>query len=95
MNAAELGRLFFSPAERKAMNEKRLSPTFKPVARAIKSNRSEPDAEDSAEVSESVRLPEPKITGKVTRSSGNNTIWINHSPNYLPSAARPPSVDRP
>lgn len=87
-NAEQLGRLFFSDAERKALNEKRLSAKIKPTARIEKKDATAPDAETSTEVSESVRLPEPKITGKVIRSSGNDTVWLNHSPNYLPKSPR-------
>ena len=82
LNAAELGRLFFSAAERKAMNEKRALPPLKPIATVAKKESVESDVKESAEASESVRLPNPKMTGKVIRSSGNNTIWFNQYPQY-------------
>ena len=82
LNAEELSRLFFSPAERKAMNERRAAPPPKPIASAAKKESVETDVKASAEVGESVRLPNPKITGKVIRSSGNNTIWFNQYPQY-------------
>lgn len=91
LNAEELSRLFFSPAERKAMNERRTLPPPKPIASAARKESVEPDVKASAEVGESVRLPNPKITGKVIRSSGNDTIWFNQSPNYFPQRSRPPS----
>jgi hypothetical protein len=82
LHADELGRLFFSPAERKAMNERRASPPPKPIANAPKKESVEPDVQESTEAGESVRLPNPKMTGKVIRSSGNNTIWFNQYPQY-------------
>jgi hypothetical protein len=82
LNAAELGRLFFSAAERKAMNEKRALPPPKPIATVAKKESVESDVKESAEAGESVRLPNPKMTGKVIRSSGNNTIWLNQYPQY-------------
>ena len=91
LHAEEFGRLFFNAAERKAMNEKRASPKPKPIASVPKKEGVEPEVKTSAEVRESVRLLEPKITGKVIRSSGNNTIWVNHAPNYLPNSPRRPS----
>lgn len=82
LSAEELGRLFFNAAERKAMNEKRLSSNAKPNSSVAKIESSPREAKYPAEESESVRLPDPKITGKVIRSSGNNTIWLNHFPQY-------------
>ncbi len=82
LNAEELGRLFFNGAERKAMNEKRLPPKLKPIASVTQKESAEPKVKASAEVSESVRIPDPKITGKVIRSSGNNTVWLNRYPQY-------------
>lgn len=78
--SAEMGRLFFTPQERQALNQKRL--------RAQASGAHKTDAKSDAELMadaepiESVPLPPPKITGKVTRSSGNNTLWVNHYPQY-------------
>ncbi|MEO5860929.1 MAG: hypothetical protein ABIW48_00500 [Burkholderiales bacterium] len=86
--AEELGRLFFNAAERKAMNEKRLPPNPKPIASVAKRESPAREAKAPGEESESVRLPDPKITGKVLRSSGNNTIWLNHYPQYKRASKR-------
>lgn len=82
LNAEELGRLFFSSAERKAMNENPVSAAPKSVVAVTQKENPAPEPKASAEVSKSVRLPALKVTGKVIRSSGNNTIWVNHSPQY-------------
>lgn len=81
-NSEELGRLFFDAAERQAMNDKRLSPKPKPIASVTKKESPAPEPKEQAEVTESVRLRAPKITGKVIRSSGNNTLWVNQYPQY-------------
>jgi hypothetical protein len=91
LSAEELERLFFTSAERKAMNEKRVSPAQKPLTGTLKNENPEPEPEAQAEVTESVRLRTPKITGKVIRSSGNDTIWFNQTPNYLPQRSPPSS----
>jgi hypothetical protein len=82
LNAAELGRLFFSPAERKAMNERRAAPQPKAIASSVKNKTVVADVQDESKINESVPLPNPKMTGKVIRSSGNNTIWFNQYPQY-------------
>lgn len=80
VRADELDRLFFSADERRTMNQKRISPV-----REMKREASpKEDAESTASLrpTESVPLPPPKITGQVIRSSGNNTVWVNHYPQY-------------
>jgi hypothetical protein len=80
-HSEELARLFFSAPERQALSQKRLAP---PKSVSTKSQTEiAADANANEDVSESVVLPPPKITGRVVRSSGNNTIWVNHSPNYV------------
>jgi hypothetical protein len=76
----ELARLFFTAPERQALSQKRLTP---PKSISSKSQTSiTTDADSIEDVSESVVLPPPKITGRVVRSSGNNTVWMNHHPQY-------------
>jgi hypothetical protein len=80
--AEELSRLFFDKQERQILNEKRnlVPPTaMQGVLRTII-----PPLERSAsrEPAESVPLRTPKVTGQVIRSSGHNTIWLNHKPQY-------------
>jgi hypothetical protein len=82
LSADELGRLFFNATERRAMDEKRRAPKPPPVASTIKNPIAEPEPKPQADITESVPLREPKITGQVIRSSGNNTIWVNHYPQY-------------
>ncbi len=76
--ADELGRLFFSAEERRLLNQKRVLPAPDLAREAL----SKQELVASAKVMESVTLPEPKVTGKVIRSSGNNTVWMNHRPQY-------------
>ena len=76
--AEELGRLFFSAVERQVLNQKRSLPA------PDKTDGSLPTQKPAASFDsmESVPLPAPKVTGRVTRSSGNDTVWINHQPQY-------------
>ena len=76
--AEELGRLFFSADERRVLNQKRALPAPDLAREAL------PKQELAAgdEPTESVPLPPPKVTGRVTRSSGNDTVWMNHHPQY-------------
>ncbi len=76
--AEELGRLFFGAEERRVLNQKRALPAPDLAQEALP--KQEPAAGD--EPTESVPLPPPKVTGRVTRSSGNDTVWINHHPQY-------------
>ena len=76
--AAELGRLFFSADERRVLNQKRALPAPDVARKAL--SKQELAAGD--EPTESVPLPPPKVTGRVTRSSGNDTVWMNHHPQY-------------
>ena len=76
--AEELGRLFFSAEERQVLNQKRSLPA------PDKTDGSLPTQKPAASFDsmESVPLSAPKVTGRVTRSSGNDTVWINHQPQY-------------
>ncbi len=76
--AEELGRLFFSADERRLLNQKRALPAPDVARKAL--SKQELAAGD--ESTESVPLPPPKVTGRVTRSSGNDTVWMNHQPQY-------------
>ncbi len=76
--AEELGRLFFSAEERQVLNQKRSLPAPDKTAGSLPIQK--PAA--SFDSMESVPLPAPKVTGQVTRSSGNNTVWVNHHPQY-------------
>ena len=75
--AEELARLFFGTQERQVLNQKRLA-SAKSHASIERKN-----AKVEEQVSESMPVPAPKITGRVIRSSGNNTVWVNRSPNYV------------
>ena len=78
VQAEELGRLFFNAQERQLLNQKRALPAPDVAREAL--SKKELAAVD--EPTESVPLPPPKVTGRVTRSSGNDTVWINHQPQY-------------
>ena len=76
--AEELGRLFFSAEERRVLNQKRALPAPDLAREALLKQ----DLAASFDSMESVPLPPPKVTGRVTRSSGNDTVWMNHQPQY-------------
>ena len=76
--AEELGRLFFSADERRVLNQKRALP----VPDLARESLLKQERAASGEPTESVPLPPPKVTGRVTRSSGNDTVWMNHQPQY-------------
>jgi len=84
---AELGRLFFSPEQRRAMEAARVrGPRSTDAERSGRSQdgaggrpstiRTEPAIVD---------LPPPIVTGYVHRSSGNDTLWVNQQPQYRPA----------
>jgi hypothetical protein len=77
--AESLGRLFFSPAERQALDQP------PPPARVAESKPESVRAPDPVPVAPkrraaAVKGPDPKVTGFVTRSSGKNTMWLNQKP---------------
>ncbi len=76
--AEELGRLFFRADERRVLNQKRALPAPYVAREALPKQ----ELAASDEPTESVPLPPPKVTGRVTRSSGNDTVWMNHHPQY-------------
>ena len=80
VSADELGRLFFSEKERQTLNQERSNPAR--VASRDADPKVQSDASANLEPSESVPLPPRTITGRVLRSSGNNTDWVNHFPQY-------------
>ena len=80
VSAEELARLFFSAQERQALSQKRLAPP-KAETKKLQSEIAS-DTVANEDVSESVVLPPPKITGRVVRSSGNNTVWMNQHPQF-------------
>jgi hypothetical protein len=79
-NAEELARLFFTPQERQSLNQKRVAPPVMPTPKFA--TQPIPAPADVERTADSVALPPAKITGRVVRSSGNNTVWINHYPQY-------------
>lgn len=81
----ELGRLFFDVKQRVALDEKRKKQNTKGITTSIASGDIEASNEELE--TQSVPLPTPRITGKVVRSSGNNTVWINQYPHYKKSAS--------
>jgi hypothetical protein len=81
-SAEELSRLFFDKQERQSLNQKRTLVTPAATQRIIPKITSTPELTTNLEPMESVPLPAPKVTGQVIRSSGNNTIWVNHNPQY-------------
>ena len=80
--ADELNRLFFDKQAREILSQKRS--LVRPVAVQGAGPKITPSPEPTAslEPTEPVPLPAPKVTGQVIRSSGNNTIWLNHNPRY-------------
>lgn len=91
---ADMGRLFFSPAERDAFQAARRAAKAPPVAEII-----EPEPEINIEPLELiVQEPLPTITldGYVRRSNGRATLWINGENSYdgdlSASEIDPPSV---
>ena len=85
LRAEELGRLFFDAKQRTTLDEKRKMEKVKGSTAQLVTRKPELDEVLSNTEVQSVRLPEPRITGRVTRSSGNNTVWINHYPQYKKS----------
>ena len=77
--AESLGRLFFSAAERQALDRKPAPP---PVIETKTENLRTPSPapRPPKRRPEVVAVPEPKVTGFVTRSSGKNTMWLNQKP---------------
>ena len=78
--ANEIGRLFFSPDQRQNLNQKRSNVTVPPAR--VPTAKVSPDTVTDPVSTASVPIPPQRITGRVTRSSGNNTVWINQTPNY-------------
>ena len=83
--AEELGRLFFDAQQRATLDDKRGAQKVTGAASKLLTRNPELDAVLPDTETQSMHLPEPRITGKVTRSSGNNTVWINHYPQYKKS----------
>jgi hypothetical protein len=80
--AEDLGRLFFNAQERQVLNQKRALVATNTQDVSIPKTSTALEANASLEAKELVPLTLLKVTGQVVRSSGNNTIWINHSPHY-------------
>lgn len=68
-----LGRLFFTPQERAALDRERL-----------KAGMPTPQAAEDALPAESITL-----TGHVRRSSGKSTVWLNGKPQHESDSAKP------
>ena len=78
--AEEIGRLFFSAEQRQILQQQRAAPLPLPPPETPAKAKSAVTAKQ--EPAESVPVTPPKITGKVLRSSGNNTVWLDHKPQY-------------
>jgi hypothetical protein len=79
VNAADLGRIFFSPSERNELEAKRAVP---PKPRDV-GPRPTPIATAPPLVTEPPAPPPPvTLNGHVVSSSGRSTTWINSVPNY-------------
>lgn len=66
---AQLGRLFFTPAERKALEDARR-----------RNVRAELEAEEAASRPKAPRPRSVTVQGVVRRSDGESTVWINGKP---------------
>lgn len=84
--AAEVGRLFFTPAERAALERARRQapevPTVEPEAPKPITVVSEPLPEEV--------LPVITVDGYVKRSGGDSTVWVNGENSYDGGAATGP-----
>ena len=71
--AAELGRLFFTPMQRAEMDRKRIL--------------------NIADTADKTAAPSSQMTlnGRITRSDGKTTTWVNGVPDYDPSYSGTPS----
>ncbi|MDR1227551.1 MAG: hypothetical protein LBK55_00780 [Azoarcus sp.] len=67
--AQELGRLFFTPERRQALDRQRES--------GLIERREAAEAAEDAEATEIADNPALTIDGVVTRSGGGRTVWIN------------------
>jgi len=78
--SADIGRLFFSPAERAALDRARREADAPPVAES-----SAPQTESVPQMMEpSAPIVRPAITidGYVRRSDGSETLWVNGENSY-------------
>jgi hypothetical protein len=77
-----LGRLFFSPQERRELDARRnFKPARPPAVVALPPGK--PHAQTVTENKPASAKPvisEPVINGFVRRSSGINTVWVNEAP---------------
>jgi hypothetical protein len=89
----ELGRLFFTPQERQALDDKRRLGANKAAAGVHSASALASEPEPAQEAA-SVIVPQPVVTGFVVRSSGKNTVWLNQRPAFgenLPLSGLDPS----
>lgn len=75
VSAQNLGRLFFTPAERADMD--RMRAKYKPGEKIPEITKEEMIVEESEAPKQLV------VNGFVKRSSGNNTTWINQEPRLV------------
>jgi hypothetical protein len=90
-DADDLGRLFFSADQRQNLNQKRSQVAVEPTH--VPSPKVKLDTIANQAATAAVPIPPQRITGRVTRSSGNNTVWINQTPSYVRFSSRNPSKE--
>jgi hypothetical protein len=96
-DAAPLGKLFFTPQEREALAtppKPIQAQTSIPAPTAARPTGTPMDSGGATKTKAVATKPAPgskqpeRITGFVLRSSGNNTVWVNHAPRYGASIPR-------
>jgi hypothetical protein len=90
-DAEDLGRLFFSADQRQNLNQKRSQVAVETTR--VPSPKVKRDTIANQAATAVVPIPPQRITGRVTRSSGNNTVWVNQTPNYVRYSSRNPSKE--
>jgi hypothetical protein len=84
--ADDLGRLFFDSDQRRNLDQNRLNVAAEPAR--VPAAKVSPDKDKNQAAIASVPIPPQRITGRVTRSSGNNTVWVNQTPSYVRYSSR-------
>jgi hypothetical protein len=82
-SAQSLGRLFFSPQERRQLDARRSAKPIKaPIVQTSPriSTPSSPIAVQANGETTKPAMVEPVVNGFVRRSSGINTVWVNEKP---------------
>jgi hypothetical protein len=91
-----LGRVFFTPEERGALDAERNAAKAKPLqaVTAETSPTSTLSPQPATPKPTRARVERSTVTGYVVRSSGNSTVWLNDTPRYRHELVARPS-DRP